>query len=132
MVEAALIRSAHENFDDASLWGQANRDSPLKGLMGPVPSVEAGPFLINVEALCQLDAGGGFSRIDDEGAFHRQLNRDGLASWNVEDVIFVGWFWFSDFDQRDMLHQIVRGISHGCASREQCEGKNHGCEMWSV
>lgn len=132
MVEAALIWSTHEDLDNASLWGQGDRDAALKGLMGPVSSVEAGPFLIEVEALGQLDASGGFSRIDHEGAFHRQLNGDGLASGNVEDVILVGRFRLSDFDQRNMLDQIFRGSSHGCAPHEEREGKDQGCEVWSV
>lgn len=50
MVEAALIGSIHKDFDNASLWGQSDGDAALKGLMGPVSSVEAGPFLIEVEA----------------------------------------------------------------------------------
>jgi hypothetical protein len=78
MVETALIRSTDEDFNNSSLWGQADRDPAFKGLMGPVHPVDARPFLINVEALGQLDAGGGFTRIDDEGAFHLQLNGDGL------------------------------------------------------
>ena len=112
MVEAAVIRSTHEDLDNASLWSQTNRDAAFKGLMGPVSSVEAGPFLIEVEAMGQLDASGGFSRIDDERAFHRQLNGDGLASGNIENVVFIGRFGLSDLDQRNMLDQIFRRSSH--------------------
>lgn len=132
MVEAALIGSTHEDLDDASLWSQTDRDAALKGLMGPVSSVEAGPFLVEVKAPGQLDAGGGFTRIDDEGAFHRQLNGDGLASRNIENVVFIGRFRLSNFDQRNMLDQIFRGISHRAAPHEEREGKNYGCEKWSV
>ena len=132
MVEAALVWSADEDFNNASLWGQSDCDAALKGLMGPVSSVETGPFLIEVEALGQLDADGGFTRIDNEGTFHRHLNGDSLASGDIEDVIFIGRFRLSDFDQWNMLDQILRGISHGAASHEQCKGKDHGCEIWSV
>src|SRR3990167_8134444 len=100
--------------------------------MGPVSSVETGPFLIEIEALSELDAGGGFSRIDEEGAFYRQLNRDGLTSGNVEDVIFVGRFRLSDFNKGNALDQIFRGTSHGCASREEREGNGEGREIWRV
>jgi len=91
--------------------------------MGPVSCVETGPFLIEVEAPGQLDAGGGFSPIDVEGANHRQLKRDGLASGNVEDVIFVARFRLSNFDQRNVFDQILRGISHGAASSEDARRK---------
>lgn len=104
VVHATLIRSIHKDLDDAALVGcQSDGDPALKGLTGPVSSVEAGPFLIDVETLGQLDAGGGFPRIDEDGAFHRHLNRDGFASGNIEDVILIGRFRLSDFNDRHPL-----------------------------
>ena len=126
MVEAALIGSTHKDLDDASLWSQTDRDAALKGLMGPVSSIEAGPFLIEVEALGQLDAGSGLSRIDDEGTFHRQLNGDGLASGNIEDVIFVGWFRLSDLDDRYPLQQTLRRALHAGTTSQQHH--TQGCQ----
>lgn len=132
MVEAALIRSTHKDLDNASLWGQSDCDPTLKGLMGPVSSVEAGPFLIEVEALGQLDASGGFPRMNQQRTLDGQVDRDGCASGNVKDIVFVDRFRLSDLDQRNMLDQIFRGISHGGASHEEGEGKDQGREIWRM
>src|SRR5574341_916587 len=84
--------------------------------MGPVSPVETRPFLINIEALGQLNLSGGCSWFEKQRASDREMHRDGFACGNKEDVVLVSWFRLSNFHHRDARKQILRRAAPGRAA----------------